>query len=135
VLGRIKHVDVIRRLPLSAALSREEIDGLAAIAVEREYAEGEYLTREGGAGRSFFVVLDGQVEVLQGEQRVASRGPGDFFGEIALVAHRPRTATVRTTTRVRALEIRDRSFRSLLGRQPQLQHKIISAIHDRLRAA
>jgi CRP-like cAMP-binding protein len=135
MLRRRKHVDVISRLPLCATLSSEEIEGLAGIAVEQRYPEGYELTREGSIGRSFFVMLDGQAEVLRGQERVTIRNAGDFFGEIALIAHGPRTATVRTTTPVRTLEIRDRAFRALLGRQPQLQHKIISAIRDRLPTA
>jgi CRP-like cAMP-binding protein len=134
MFGKRKHVDLISRLPLCSALSAEEINGLANIAVEQQYPAGHDLMQEGEVGRSFFVLLDGQVEVLRGDERVASRGAGDFFGEIALIAHGPRTATVRTTTAVRALEIRDRAFRALLGRQPQLQHKVITAIHDRLAA-
>jgi CRP-like cAMP-binding protein len=132
MLRRRKNLDVLSRLPLCAMLSAEEIGGLADIAVVHDYPAGQDLTREGEIGRTFFVMLDGQAEVLIGEERVATRSAGDFFGEIALIAHSPRTATVRTTTPVRTVEIRDRAFRALLGREPQLQHKIIRSIGDRI---
>ena len=88
--------------------------------------------REGEPGRSFFVLLDGQAEVTQGGERVNTHECGAFFGEIALITHGQRTATVRATTPVRVLEIRDRAFRALLGREPQLEQKVIAALSDRL---
>jgi CRP-like cAMP-binding protein len=104
---------------------------MAGIALEEHYPAGFSLIREGEPGRSFFVLLDGQAEVLQAGERIATRGPGEFFGEIALIAHGPRTATIKTTTPVRTLEIRDRAFRALLGREPQLQEKVIQAMQGR----
>jgi len=105
---------------------------MAAIAAEEEVPAGHDLVREGDPGHAFYVILDGQAEVLRGGERVETRTSGDFFGEIALIAHGKRTATVRTTTPVRALAIRDRAFRALLGREPQLQHKIIEAMQTRI---
>jgi CRP-like cAMP-binding protein len=132
VLRRRKHADVIRRLPLCASLSSREIDEMAALAAEEDYPAGHDLVREGDPGHAFYVILDGQVEVLRGGERVDARSAGDFFGEVALIAHGTRTATVRTTTPLRALAIRDRAFRALLGREPQLQQKIVEAMQTRL---
>jgi ATP-binding cassette, subfamily B, bacterial len=132
VFGRKKHADVIRRLPLSENLSTREINGIASLAREEQHPPGNELVREGEPGHVFYVLLDGQAEIVRGDRRVEIRNPGDFFGEIALIAHGTRTATVRATTRVRALAIRDREFRALLGREPQLQHKIVEAMQSRL---
>ena len=132
MFGRKKHADVIARLPLSANLSSREINGIAALAREERHPAGNELVRQGEPGHVFYVLLDGKVEVLRGDTRVEVRNPGDFFGEIALLAHGTRTATVRATTSVRALAIRDREFRALLGREPQLQHKIVAAMQARL---
>ena len=132
MLGRNKHADVIRRLPLAENLSTREIKAVASLAREEQHPAGNELVREGEPGHVFYVLLDGQAEVMRADRRVEIRNPGDFFGEIALIAHGTRTATVRATTRVRALAIRDREFRALLGREPQLQHKIVEAMQSRL---
>jgi len=132
VFGRKQHTEVISRCPLFSDLSSREIQGLASISNEERYAAGDELMREGEQGHSFFVLLDGQAEVLQGGERVNTHESGAFFGEIALITHGQRTATVRATTPVRALEIRDRAFRALLGREPQLEQKVIAALGDRL---
>jgi CRP-like cAMP-binding protein len=136
MLRRGKHVDVISKLPLCASLDSREIGALASIARVEYFPEDHDLIREGEPGHVFYVLLDGQAEVLIGGERLeGGRGSGDFFGEIALIAHGTRTATIRTTTPVRVLTIRDRAFRALLGREPQLQNKIVEAMGDRLAAS
>jgi CRP-like cAMP-binding protein len=119
-------------VPLFAGCSRREIANIAGIAAEKEFAPGEELIREGDTGSQFYVVLDGDAEVRRGGQAINARGGGDFFGEIALVAHSPRTATVAAKTRVRALVIDGRDFRALLGRQPDLQLKVLEALAERV---
>ena len=64
-------------------------------------------------------------------EKVRTLGPGDFAGEIALIAHGPRTASVRTTTPVRSLVIPGRKFRALLGRQPDVQLMVLAAVAER----
>ena len=119
-------------MSLFERLSGRELAGIAAIAAEEQFPAGQELTREGDPGRSFYVILDGEVEVSRGGEKLGQRGGGDFFGEIALIAHSPRTATVTAATPVRALVIADRKFRALLGRQPQLQEKVSEALRGRV---
>ena len=132
MLGRLQRRAALRRVPLFAACSSRELGRIADIAGEDEYAPGQELTREGETGRAFYIVIDGEAEVLRGGERVETRGGGDFFGEIALLAHSPRTATIRAITPLRALVIPDRKFRALLGRQPGLQENVIEALAQRL---
>jgi CRP-like cAMP-binding protein len=132
VLGSRRHLDALRRVSLFERLSGRELAGIAAIAAEEQFPAGHELTREGDPGRSFYIILEGRADVYQGEEKLAERGGGEFFGEIALIAHSPRTATVKAVTPVRALVIADRKFRGLLGRQPQLQLKVIEALRDRV---
>jgi CRP-like cAMP-binding protein len=132
VLGRYDRRAALRRVPLFAACSRREIARIADIAGEEEFAPGQELTREGETGRAFYVVLQGEAEVLQGGERIQTRGGGDFFGEIALLAHSPRNATIRAMTPLRVLVLPDRKFRALLGRQPDLQESVIEALAQRL---
>jgi len=102
------------------------------LADEIDLREGKEMTRQGTPGREFFVLLDGTADVKKNGRRVNRLGPGDFFGEIALVSREPRTATVIATSPVRALVITDRSFRRLLHDAPQVQTKVMAAMARRL---
>jgi CRP/FNR family transcriptional regulator, cyclic AMP receptor protein len=132
MLRKNAKVQLIKGVPLFAECSRKDLSEIAGIADEIDLREGKELTTEGRPGREFFVLIEGEADVKKGSRRVNTLGPGDFFGEIALVTQRPRTATVVTTAPVRALVITDRSFRSLLEHQPAIQGKVMSALAARL---
>ena len=125
-------VELIRGVPLFEHLSRRDLDRVASIADEIDLPEGKELTREGGPGREFFVLIEGDADVRKNNRRINRLGPGDFFGEIALVTDRPRTATVVAETPVRALVVTARNFKRLLEQQPEIQGKVLSAIAARL---
>ncbi|HYT52509.1 MAG TPA: cyclic nucleotide-binding domain-containing protein [Gaiellaceae bacterium] len=131
-LGGNQKIDLIRKVPLFARCSRAELKEIALLADEIDLHEGKEMTREGAPGREFFVLLDGTADVKKNSRRVNTLGPGDFFGEIALVSREPRTATVIATSPVRALVITDRSFRRLLDDAPQVQTKVMEAMAERL---
>jgi len=124
--------DLLRRVPLFSQLSAKQLASIASIADEVDLKEGKRLTREGERGREFFVLLDGGAEVERKGRKVNRLGPGDFLGEIALLTHVPRTATVTTTEPTRALVIRAPEFRSLLRRTPALQLEVLDALAQRL---
>jgi CRP/FNR family cyclic AMP-dependent transcriptional regulator len=131
-LGKNSKVDLIRHVPLFSACSKNELAEIASIADEIDLPEGKTLMEQGAEGREFFVLIEGTVDVTQNEQKVKSMGPGDFFGEIALVSKTPRTATVKTTSPVRALVINDRGFRALLEHSPQIQLGVLQALAERV---
>ena len=131
-LGRVNRTRVLADVPLFARCSRREVADIAGIAAEQEFAPGAALTREGEPGSSFYVLLEGTVEVSRGGESLGTRSRGDFFGEIALLAHSARTASVTTTSPVKALVIPDRAFRALIGRQPDLQLKVLDALSERV---
>jgi CRP/FNR family transcriptional regulator, cyclic AMP receptor protein len=131
-LGGNQKIDLIRKVPLFARCSRAELKEIALLADEIDLREGKEMTREGAPGREFFVLLEGTADVKKNSRRVNTLGPGDFFGEIALVSREPRTATVIATSPVRALVITDRSFRRLLDDAPQVQTKVMEAMAERL---
>ena len=131
-LGGNQKIDLIRKVPLFARCSRTELKEIALLADEIDLHEGTEMTRQGAPGREFFVLLDGTADVKKNRRRVNTLGPGDFFGEIALVSREPRTATVIATSPVRALVITDRSFRRLLDDAPQVQTKVMEAMAERL---
>ena len=131
-IGKNQKIELIRRVPLFAACSKKELAEVASLADEIDLPEGKVLIREGRQGREFFVLVNGTVDVSQGGETVKSMGPGDFFGEIALVAKTPRTATVTATSPVRALVVEERAFRALLERSPQIQLRVLKALAERV---
>jgi CRP-like cAMP-binding protein len=134
VLRKNAKVELIKRVPLFSHCSRKELGLVAQIADEIDLPEGKTLMREGDRGREFFVLVEGSAEVRRGQRKVSTLGSGDFFGEIALVSQRPRTATVTTTSPARTLVVTEQSFRSLLDRAPDVQRKVLQALADRVAA-
>jgi CRP-like cAMP-binding protein len=132
MLRKNAKIELIKSVPLFSELSRRHLEDVAGIADEIDLREGKELTKEGRPGREFFVLVEGNADVKKGSRRINTLAGGDFFGEIALVTKRPRTATVVATSPVRALVITDRSFRTLLERQPEIQAKVMSALAARL---
>src|SRR6185369_1051910 len=90
------------------------------------------LTKEGESGREFILILDGQVEVRRGDEVVATRGAGDYIGEIALLEHQPRTATVVATTPVVLDIIGQREFATLLHDEPEIAEKVKATAAERI---
>ncbi len=132
MLGTDSKVKAIAKVPLFSRCSKRELERIARLADEIDLPAAKALTKEGARGREFFVILDGTAEVHREGRPVSSLGPGDFFGEIALVTYVPRTATVTTTSPTRALVITDRAFRSLLRDSSEIQGKVLEAVAARL---
>lgn len=131
-LGRDAKVDLIKRVPLFSHYAKRELAEIARVADEIDLPAGKALTREGEAGREFIVLLEGTAEVAKNGRKVNDLGPGDFLGEIALLVNVPRTATVTTTSPVRALVVTARDFRRVLGRSPETRVKLVEALAERL---
>jgi CRP-like cAMP-binding protein len=132
VLHRNEKVELIKRAPLFWNCTRRELQQIAQLADEIDLREGKEMTRQGERGREFFVLLEGDADVIKDGRTINTLGSGDFFGEIALVSDTPRTATVKATSPVRALVITDRAFRRLLKDQPEIQGKVLAAVAARL---
>jgi serine phosphatase RsbU (regulator of sigma subunit) len=132
-------VKTLADAPLLQGATREVLQGMAGTAIERRYRPGETILQEGSEGRDFYMILEGRVEVKKGEGPdeivLAHRGPGDFFGEMALIEQRPRFATVQAIIPTRALEFSETDFTSVLFRQPSLLHRIGRELSSRLREA
>ena len=132
MLRKNAKIELIKRVPLFSHCSKKELGLVAQIADEIDLAEGKTLMREGDRGREFFVLVEGSADVRRRNRKVNTLGSGDFFGEIALVSQQPRTATVTTSSPVRALVVTEQSFRSLLDRAPDVQRKVLQALADRV---
>jgi CRP-like cAMP-binding protein len=124
--------ELLKRVPLFAHCSRRELAAISGIADEIDLKDGHELTRQGGVGREFFVLVEGTADVRRDGRKVNTLEAGDFFGEIALVHRTPRTATVKATSPIRALVVTERNFRTLLERSPEIQRKVLQALAERV---
>jgi CRP/FNR family transcriptional regulator, cyclic AMP receptor protein len=127
-------IERLAGIPLFAGTGARELDRVARLCTEVRLPAGAVLCREGETGREFFVLESGTVSVQVGGQRVAGLGPGDFFGELALLDAGPRTATVVADTEVRVLVVSRQEFAGLLEQEPHLAVRMLPAIGARLRA-
>ena len=126
---------MIKGVPLFERCSKKNLAQVASIADEIDLPEGKVLTREGRTGHEFFVLLEGTADVTRNSKHIRTLGPGDFFGEIALVSRIPRTATVTTTSAARALVISAQDFRSLVDHSPAVALQVLEAVAERLPTA
>ena len=122
------------RTPLFRNLSRGDLVELAKATEDLEFEAGKVLAREGEIGHEFFVLVDGEVSVTKDGEEVRRLGPGDFFGEIALVWESPRrTATVAAATPLRFFVLTRQAFRGLIDRHPDIEAKVLETLEERVR--
>lgn len=121
-------------------LGKRELEQVAETCVERDYAPGDTLVQQGGPGVGLFVIVSGHVQVTQqpeggGEPRLlATLGPGEVFGEMALLDDLPRSATGIAVDQVHALLITSFDFRALLREDPDMAIRLLAVLSRRLRA-
>jgi CRP-like cAMP-binding protein len=128
-------VEILRQVPLFEGLDDATLAQLSGDFAERQFAEGTEITKEGVGGLNFFVVETGDATITVGGSQVGTLGPGDSFGEIALVDKAARAATITATTAVRAWALPVWSFRSFVETRPDVAWKLLEILADRLRAA
>jgi CRP/FNR family cyclic AMP-dependent transcriptional regulator len=107
-------IELLQRVPLFSGLSRRELERVANSMKERRFRKGDTVTTEGRGGVGFFVIDEGEADVtVQGEE-LARLGPGDYFGEIALITESDRTATITAETDMRCYGMTMWDFRPLV---------------------
>lgn len=131
-LGKNAKIELLKRVPLFAGCSKSELREVALSADELDLRDGHVLTREGRPGREFFVLIEGTARVTKDGKLLADLKGGDWFGEIALLTHTPRTATVTATSAVRVLVITDRAFRRVVETMPRIALKVLASVGQRL---
>jgi CRP-like cAMP-binding protein len=122
----------LERVPLFAGLSPKEREKVARWADTVDLPEGKHLLDEGRLPHEFFVILEGEVEVLHEGNRLATLGPGDFFGEIALIEHGRRTASVVTTAPTTLAVMSPASFAAMRREMADVALRIDDAIKERM---
>jgi phosphoserine phosphatase RsbU/P len=121
-------------------ISAAELDALCSVAEPRTYPKGQVLVREGEIEHVFYIVAAGQVAITHklgaGQERlIAVRNPGEYFGEMALIENKPRTASVTTLTDASVLEIHEDVFNDFLARSPGMALSMIRHVTANLRTA
>jgi CRP-like cAMP-binding protein len=118
-------------VPLFASLSEEELDELASWFEVKSVGEGVRLAGEGASGYSFFVLAEGRADVTADGAELATLGPGDFFGEIAILGDGRRSATVTTNSPTKVLVLFGTEFRRLHQAHPAIAERIEAAMRER----
>lgn len=127
--------ELLRNVRLFSELDERDLLSLAEEFNERRFTAGEPIAMEGKGGLMFFVVESGEASVEVRGQDVGRLGPGDAFGEIALIDRRPRTATVTALSDMRTYGLPVFVFRPFVEARPEVAWKLLEALADRLEAA
>ena len=119
--------DLLERVPLFSDLERKELEAIASAMKPRTFSAGQQVAVEGESGVGFFVIEDGQAKVtVEGEDR-RTLGPGEYFGEVALITQGPRTATVTAETDLKTYGMTFWEFRPLIEETPTLAWKLLQS--------
>jgi len=129
---------VIKQLsavPLFSGLNKKLLHTLAATATDRTYSPGEVIVRQDEKAVRFYLVTEGKVEVERGGKVVASLGPGQYFGEMALLDEEPRTASVKAASKARCVVLYSWEFWSSVGKDPEAMRSLLRETVRRLRSS
>jgi CRP/FNR family cyclic AMP-dependent transcriptional regulator len=136
--GRRRADPKVKRLSqvqLFAACSKRDLSRIAVLTEEIEVPAGRVLTRQGDPGREAFVISEGQAKATIRGKGSVKLGPGECFGEMALLHSAPRSATVTAESDMRLLVLGSREFSTLIEDVPVIGRRVLAAVAERLREA
>jgi CRP-like cAMP-binding protein len=125
----------VAKIPLFARVPQRHLRSVLKRMGEYEYEDGAVILKEARHGEVLFVLLDGSARVVRGGRTVARLGSGDFFGEIAVLDRRPRTASVIATSPVRCLTLHRDDLREVIAGEPEVAWALLGGLASRLRGA
>jgi CRP-like cAMP-binding protein len=125
----------LKQVPLFSGLDDRELKSIASSLRERTFPAGTTVTEEGKSGVGFFVIEDGSATVSVGGSEVRKLGAGDYFGEIALMAKSPRTATIVADTDLLCHGLAAWDFRALVEANESMSWKLLETLAERLAAS
>ncbi len=128
-----KKLDLLHTIPLFARLGSSDLMRLGQLADEVDVPAGRVLMREGDPGTQMFVVESGRALVQRDGKTLHELGPGDWFGEMALLSEGPRNATVTATESSRLFVVGHRDFHALMDEIPSVRNSVLDCVADRLR--
>lgn len=130
-----QYLEKLRRVPMFQACSKKDIVTISRAGDPLAFTPGQTLVREGERGREFFIIIDGKLKVERQGTEVATLGPGDYFGELALLDPGPRDATVTAVTHGEVLVIGQPQFHAVLAEVPSIAGKLMVGMARRLHEA
>ncbi|HYQ12960.1 MAG TPA: cyclic nucleotide-binding domain-containing protein [Solirubrobacterales bacterium] len=128
-------VESLKRVPIFAGVRDKELGRLVKAMRDSRFNEGEVITTEGRSGVGFFLIEDGNATVSLRGEIVRTLGPGDHFGEIALIDEGPRSATVTASTDLRCRGLAAWEFKSFVQEHPEVAWPLLETLASRLRDA
>lgn len=128
-------VELLQRIPLFAELEPRELERLSGSFKERTFEAGKPIATEGEGGAGFFVIESGEASVtVQGDER-GRLGPGDYFGDVAMIDQGDRTATIQAESDLKCYGLTFWDFRPLVESDARIAWPLLQAMAKRLRAA
>ena len=121
----------LAKIPLFKECTKKELQAVSRLVTPINVKAGKVLTKEGDAGREFMIIASGSASVRRKGRKIATLGPGDFFGELALLAGVPRTATVIAESDMVVEALNRAEFATLLDESPSIARKVLSAVARR----
>ena len=125
-------LELLSKVPLLAGLDRRALEEVGRLADEVDLPAGRVAARQGTSGDEFFLILDGTVRIERDGQLLRDLGPGDYFGELALLGHTGRTATATCLTACRLMVVGHREFHQLLTQFPTIQGAVLKTVATRI---
>jgi CRP-like cAMP-binding protein len=123
----------VAKIPLFARVPQRHLRSVLKRMSEYEYEDGAVILKEARQGEVLFVLVDGSARVVRGGRTVTRLGSGDFFGEIAVLDRRPRTASVIATSPVRCLTLHRDDLRQVIAGEPEVAWALLGGLASRLR--
>jgi CRP-like cAMP-binding protein len=128
-------IETLRKITLFAPLGKSDLESLAKQMHERRFPEGAEVTTEGSSGAGFFVIAEGNAEVIVGGEHRATLGPGDHFGEIALIDDGTRSASIVAATDLLCYGLTPWEFRPFVEEHPKVAWAFLQSLARRYREA
>ena len=126
-------VEALQRVPLFSELSRGEVEQVARLFKKRAFKAGETVAREGSGGGAFYLIDSGDAVVSVAGKERRTLGPGDYFGEIALIDEGARSATVTAVTELRCHGLTYWDFRPVVQGNAEISWKLLQSVVKNLR--
>lgn len=133
-LSKQEKARLLSGVALFSAMGPPAIASIAAMATEADFASGRYIARQGDPGSGVFVIASGRCRVVRGDELIATLGPGEYVGELAVIDRAPRVASVVAEEPTVCLAIAAWDFLSLLERNPKMMRAVLLEVVARLRA-
>lgn len=135
VATKAQSLELLGRVDLFQELSKADLGKILAASKEMDFTTGQDVVVQDRTGGRFFLIIGGEADVTIDGRRRGRFGPGDYFGEMALIDGLPRSATVTAKTDLTALTIASFNFRPLIREHPSLAQNLLIALSRRVRSA